>query len=85
MSKTEGDRSETPEDRTTTTTVDRGEGTGGTQEGGRSSSSSRDMTLYLFGRTGREKEDWFQRMLLASKPKMEMKRATSVVGSKNGE
>lgn len=25
------------------------------------------VTLYLFGRTGREKEDWFQNFLLASR------------------
>ncbi|KAI7808017.1 testis-expressed protein 2-like isoform X1 [Triplophysa rosa] len=29
------------------------------------------VTLYLFGRTGREKEEWFRRILLASKHKSE--------------
>ncbi|XP_008405455.1 testis-expressed sequence 2 protein-like isoform X2 [Poecilia reticulata] len=28
--------------------------------------SQRDLTIFLFGRTGREKEDWFQRFLSAS-------------------
>lgn len=30
-------------------------------------SQSSPVTLYLFGRTGREKEEWFQHLLLASK------------------
>ncbi|KAM3864673.1 testis-expressed protein 2-like [Diretmus argenteus] len=82
MSKAEGDRSQTAEGRTATTTVtgDRGEGTGGTQERGRPTFSGRDLTLYLFGRTGREKEEWFRRILLASKPKTS---PNSVVGSRN--
>lgn len=28
-----------------------------------------DLTIYLFGRTGREKEEWFRRFLLASQMK----------------
>lgn len=30
-----------------------------------------DLTIYLFGRTGREKEEWFRRFLLASRLKSE--------------
>uniref|UniRef100_A0A667XHE3 Testis expressed 2 n=1 Tax=Myripristis murdjan TaxID=586833 RepID=A0A667XHE3_9TELE len=85
MSKAEADRLETTEGRTAATTVkgDGWEGAGGAQERGWSSSSSRDLTLYLFGRTGREKEEWFRRILLASKLKMDLKKAASAVGSKN--
>lgn len=82
MSKAEGDKWEASE---SFNTRDRGEGTGGTQERGWSSSSSRDLTLYLFGRTGREKEEWFQRFLSASKLKADLKKASSVAGSKSGE
>ena len=93
MSKAESDPSDAADDRAATvTSADRGEGAGGgdgsrrpsaTQEGGRGP-SGRDLTLYLFGRTGREKEEWFQRILLASKPKTDMKKAASVVGPKSG-
>lgn len=36
--------------------------------------SAGDHTLYLFGRTGREKEEWFHRILLASQLKSEAKK-----------
>ncbi|KAJ4944441.1 hypothetical protein JOQ06_012985, partial [Pogonophryne albipinna] len=68
MSKTEGESSET-RDR-------------GAQERG-GSSSSRELTLYLFGRTGREKEEWFQRALSASKLKADTKKTGSVAATKN--
>ncbi|XP_061580700.1 testis-expressed protein 2-like [Cololabis saira] len=77
MSKAEGDRweaSEAPGPR------DGAEGGGGLQE--RGPSSSRDLTLYLFGRTGREKEEWFQRFLAASNVKLDLKKASSVSSSK---
>ncbi|KAF7668604.1 hypothetical protein LDENG_00001120 [Lucifuga dentata] len=84
MSKTEGDRSEASESWSpTTVTKDRREGAGGAQERGFLSSSGRDLTLYLFGRTGREKEGWFQRFLLASKAKADLRKATGVVANKN--
>uniref|UniRef100_A0A674BXE6 Testis expressed 2 n=1 Tax=Salmo trutta TaxID=8032 RepID=A0A674BXE6_SALTR len=77
MSKAEGNRNETTHERTTTT----GEATAGTEEAKRSSGP--ELTLYLFGRTGREKEEWHRRILLASKPpKTGMKRATSLQGIK---
>ncbi|EFB27234.1 hypothetical protein PANDA_013926, partial [Ailuropoda melanoleuca] len=50
------------------------------QEGTRS--GQRDQILYLFGRTGREKEEWFRRFILASKLKSEIKKPPGVCGSK---
>lgn len=52
------------------------------QEGTRS--GQRDQILYLFGRTGREKEEWFRRFILASKLKSEVKKPPGVSGSKPG-
>ncbi|XP_068269422.1 testis-expressed protein 2 isoform X3 [Nyctibius grandis] len=46
--------------------------------------SQKDQVLYLFGRTGREKEEWFRRFLLASKLKSEAKKPSSLCGSKPG-
>uniref|UniRef100_A0A4W5QVR9 Testis expressed 2 n=1 Tax=Hucho hucho TaxID=62062 RepID=A0A4W5QVR9_9TELE len=82
MSKAEGDRSEVTHERTTATAT--GEATVGTEEAKRSGGP--ELTLYLFGRTGREKEEWHRRILLASKPpKTGMKRVTGLQGSKTGE
>ncbi|EHB10789.1 Testis-expressed sequence 2 protein [Heterocephalus glaber] len=44
----------------------------------------RDQILYLFGRTGREKEEWFRRFILASKLKSDLKKPPGVSGSKPG-
>ncbi|XP_007544823.1 testis-expressed sequence 2 protein-like isoform X1 [Poecilia formosa] len=44
----------------------------------RFSLSKRDLTIFLFGRTGREKEDWFQRFLSASNVRVNMKKVPSV-------
>ncbi|KAM9209513.1 testis-expressed protein 2 isoform 1-T1 [Dugong dugon] len=52
------------------------------QEGTRS--GQRDQILYLFGRTGREKEEWFRRFILASKLKLEMKKPPGLSGNKPG-
>ncbi|XP_022444865.1 testis-expressed protein 2 isoform X1 [Delphinapterus leucas] len=52
------------------------------QEGTRS--GQRDQILYLFGRTGREKEEWFRRFILASKLKLETRKPPGVSGSKPG-
>ncbi|XP_076584306.1 testis-expressed protein 2-like isoform X1 [Chaetodon auriga] len=79
MSKAEGDKWEANE---SVSTKDRGEGTSGAQERG-SSSSGRDLTLYLFGRTGREKEEWFQQFLAASKLKADVKNASGVAGTRS--
>ncbi|XP_066472902.1 testis-expressed protein 2 isoform X2 [Tiliqua scincoides] len=53
------------------------------QEGAKSS-TQKEQVLYLFGRTGREKEEWFRRFLLASKLKSEGKKPISVCGNKPG-
>lgn len=45
----------------------------GSEEPRRRTSGGGDLTIYLFGRTGREKEEWFRRFLLASRPKSEGK------------
>uniref|UniRef100_F1RSL6 Testis expressed 2 n=1 Tax=Sus scrofa TaxID=9823 RepID=F1RSL6_PIG len=50
----------------------------------RTRSGQRDQILYLFGRTGREKEEWFQRFILASKLKSDIKKPPGVSGSKPG-
>uniref|UniRef100_A0A8C9W6D7 Testis expressed 2 n=1 Tax=Scleropages formosus TaxID=113540 RepID=A0A8C9W6D7_SCLFO len=55
----------------------------GTQESMRLS-AHKEQTLFLFGRTGREKEEWFRRILLASKLKSETKKPTSITGNKSG-
>ncbi|KAL4648008.1 testis-expressed sequence 2 protein [Arapaima gigas] len=55
----------------------------GTQDGIRVS-AHKEQILFLFGRTGREKEEWFRRILLASKLKSEAKKPTSITGSKSG-
>ncbi|KAM8797131.1 testis-expressed protein 2 isoform 1-T2 [Eudromia elegans] len=41
---------------------------------GTKSTGHKDQVLYLFGRTGREKEEWFRRFLLASRLKSEAKK-----------
>lgn len=78
MSKAEGEKWEPSEG---PNTKERAEATGGTQD--RRSSSSKELTLYLFGRTGREKEEWFQRFLSASKLKVDLKKAASMVTCKS--
>ncbi|XP_041432723.1 testis-expressed protein 2 isoform X2 [Xenopus laevis] len=44
----------------------------------------REQVLYLFGRTGREKEEWFRKFLLASKMKSDGKKACNLTGIKTG-
>ncbi|XP_041958987.1 testis-expressed protein 2-like isoform X1 [Alosa sapidissima] len=82
MSKAEGE----PDEERTNFLTDRSEVTTGAeevkrpgQETGRLSSGSKSNvpTLYLFGRTGREKEEWFQKLLQASRLKAEMARKAS--------
>ncbi|CAL9700865.1 unnamed protein product [Knipowitschia caucasica] len=43
-----------------------------------------NVTLHLFGRTGREKEEWFQRFLQASKHKVHLKKSASATVFKTG-
>lgn len=71
MSKAEG---ETPKAAETVTSQDRS-----------LAPPSRDVTLYLFGRTGREKEEWFQRLLTASRLKLDSRKAHRAAASKTGE
>ncbi|KAB5554066.1 hypothetical protein PHYPO_G00045840 [Pangasianodon hypophthalmus] len=42
---------------------------------------STDPVLYLFGRTGREKEEWFRRMLLSSRLKAEIRKPSGLLAS----
>uniref|UniRef100_A0A3B5BCL4 Testis-expressed sequence 2 protein-like n=1 Tax=Stegastes partitus TaxID=144197 RepID=A0A3B5BCL4_9TELE len=62
MSKAQGDRPEKGE---------KAEGCALVEEPKRPASGGGDLTIYLFGRTGREKEEWFRRFLLASRMKSE--------------
>uniref|UniRef100_H2LYG5 Testis expressed 2 n=1 Tax=Oryzias latipes TaxID=8090 RepID=H2LYG5_ORYLA len=76
MSKAQEERCEAAEDRLAgqgerTDHTDRPEGSASTEEQKRPSSGGGDLTIYLFGRTGREKEEWFRRFLLASRVKLE--------------
>lgn len=79
MSKAQGDRPEAGEDKLTglgerlelTDKVEKVEVSGSTAEPKRPASGGGDLTIYLFGRTGREKEEWFRRFLLASRMKSE--------------
>ncbi|MBN3314193.1 TEX2 protein, partial [Atractosteus spatula] len=74
MSKAHGDRDRESGE-------ERGEAGG---EDGRAP-AHRDQTLFLFGRTGREKEEWFRRILLAAKLKSEAKKLPSLPGTKAGK
>lgn len=71
MSKAEGEMSEAAE------TV--------AAQDGSLSPPSRDVTLYLFGRTGREKEEWFQRLLAASRHKLDSRKVQRAAPSKTGQ
>ncbi|XP_045066985.1 testis-expressed protein 2-like isoform X2 [Coregonus clupeaformis] len=51
-------------------------GAGGGEEP-RKPPGERDLTLFLFGRTGREKEEWFRRILVASRLKSEANKMSS--------
>ncbi|KAJ8002090.1 hypothetical protein DPEC_G00176190 [Dallia pectoralis] len=76
MSKAEGDATDTVDQRAGAT------GDAGSDETKRSSCP--ELTLYLFGRTGREKEEWHRRLLLASKPaRTETKAPVGQPGSKS--
>lgn len=77
MSKADVDRSNEEKD---------SQDNAGSQEGGRVGSDRDLPTIYLFGRTGREKEEWFRRILLASKLKSQAAKTTaSLPASKSGE
>lgn len=79
MSKAQGERPEAGEDKLAALgeklermdKVEKVEGSGSVEEPKRPASGGGDLTIYLFGRTGREKEEWFRRFLLASRMKSE--------------
>ncbi|XP_035261767.1 testis-expressed protein 2-like isoform X2 [Anguilla anguilla] len=90
MSKAQADKPEAIEEKATGGGGERPEAPGGAEEAKRPAAAAqdggrgpapRDHTLFLFGRTGREKEEWFRRMLVASRLKSETKRASSLPGS----
>lgn len=76
MSKAQGDRPEAAEDKVTglgekPEPTDKVEKAEMSEEPKRPAPGGGDLTIYLFGRTGREKEKWFRRFLLASQMKSE--------------
>ncbi|XP_066515381.1 testis-expressed protein 2-like [Hoplias malabaricus] len=78
MSKAEGDRaSEEKESSDSTSEPWRASSVNSHGDGGRGSSDREPPTVFLFGRTGRDKEEWFRRILQASKLKSEMAKKTA--------
>lgn len=79
MSKAQGEKPEAGEDKLTglceklerTDKCEKVEVSASAEEPKRPASGGGDLTIYLFGRTGREKEEWFRRFLLASRMKSE--------------
>lgn len=93
MSKAEGERSEVGEERITglgekferTDKAERAEGFTLVEEQRRPTARVGDLTIYLFGRTGREKEEWFRRFLRASQMKSEGRGGSLIGICKSGE
>ncbi|XP_077110783.1 testis-expressed protein 2 isoform X1 [Ranitomeya variabilis] len=75
MSKVQREKETTDEDKEETLAEGGSQQDGGKSSTGRNTMGGRDQVLYLFGRTGREKEEWFHRLLLASRMKSDMKKA----------
>ncbi|XP_041633689.1 testis-expressed protein 2 [Cheilinus undulatus] len=79
MSKAQGEKPEAGEEKPTsvsekqerTDKCEKAEVAGSAEEPKRPTSGGGDLTIYLFGRTGREKEEWFRRFLVASRMKSE--------------
>uniref|UniRef100_A0A673IMM3 Testis-expressed sequence 2 protein-like n=1 Tax=Sinocyclocheilus rhinocerous TaxID=307959 RepID=A0A673IMM3_9TELE len=78
MAKVQGDKSDVVEEKTPAV-GDRPEAVGTSEEPKRVHT---EPVLYLFGRTGRDKEEWFRRMLLASKLKSDAKKPSGLPTSK---
>uniref|UniRef100_A0A672Q149 Testis-expressed sequence 2 protein-like n=1 Tax=Sinocyclocheilus grahami TaxID=75366 RepID=A0A672Q149_SINGR len=78
LAKVQGDKSDVVEEKTPAV-GDRPEAVGTTEEPKRVHT---EPVLYLFGRTGRDKEEWFRRMLLASKLKSDAKKPSGLPTSK---
>lgn len=92
MSKAQGEKSESGEDKAQGTSEklersdsEKFEMSGSAEEPRRRTSGGGDMTIYLFGRTGREKEEWFRRFLLASRLKSEGKGGSQAAICKSGQ
>eukprot|EP00061_Rhincodon_typus_P008695 g31539.t1 len=81
--KCSGDR-EVKADRDTEGQRDRPESTLTPEDLLRHHAESGENTLFLFGRTGREKEEWFRYFLLASRMQSEDKKSLSRDGGKAG-
>lgn len=79
MSRAQGEKPEGVEEKLTgpcerperTDKCEKAEVAATAEEPKRPTSGGGDLTIYLFGRTGREKEEWFRRFLLASRMKSE--------------
>lgn len=93
MSKAQGERPEAGEEKSTvqsekvekTDKGEKAEGSASAEEPKKPSFGGGDLTIYLFGRTGREKEEWFRRFLLASRMKSEGRGGSLPSICKNGE
>ncbi|KAM8823948.1 testis-expressed protein 2 isoform 1-T2 [Synchiropus picturatus] len=84
MSKVQGERPEAGEDKCPNERLDKTEKADGAgEELKRRTSGGGDLTIYLFGRTGREKEEWFRRFLLAARTKSEGRGSGVAVICKN--
>ncbi|XP_030646333.1 testis-expressed protein 2 [Chanos chanos] len=77
MAKTQGEKTETGEEKSSVL-GERTEGASVIEEVKRAST---EPVLYLFGRTGRDKEEWFRRMMLASRLRSETKKPSSLPSS----
>uniref|UniRef100_A0A8C1DUB0 Endoplasmic reticulum to nucleus signaling 1 n=2 Tax=Cyprinus carpio TaxID=7962 RepID=A0A8C1DUB0_CYPCA len=75
LAKVQGDKSDVVEEKTPAA-GDRPEAVGTSEEPKRVHT---EPVLYLFGRTGRDKEEWFRRILLASKLKSDAKKPSVVL------
>lgn len=79
MSKAEGEKCDDGEDKQVAQgeklegkdKAEKAEASGSAEAAKRLTPGGGDLTIYLFGRTGREKEEWFRRFLLASRLKSE--------------
>ncbi len=79
LAKVQGDTSDVVVEEKTPAAGDGSEAVGTSEEPKRAHT---EPVLYLFGRTGRDKEEWFRRMLLASKLKSEAKKPSGLPTSK---
>ncbi|XP_017548485.1 testis-expressed protein 2 isoform X1 [Pygocentrus nattereri] len=77
MSKAEGERASEEKENADMPVEPRRASSVNSQDGGRAGLDREPPTVYLFGRTGREKEEWFRRILLASKLKSETAKKTA--------